>query len=123
MGQRTAARRRLAIPTTGVPTWPHDLVDSNRCLVHVVVLPKADHGPTRSSQTSVGISISGDVGCKLLGPPGRIRLRPGRVLWAAVPKASVYKDGNAGTREHNVGTASGSGNYRVFNAISETQPM
>ena len=75
------------------------------CPCHVFVLPEPQHPPARGLECVRGVSVPLDVPLDLVTPPLGIRLRPGPVNWATVPKASIYEHGNSRARECEVGTS------------------
>ncbi len=72
----------------------HKPGESVGCLQRVLVLPYALNDPSRVTQRSGGLGVSRLVGCNLVGPPQRVRLRLAGVFGAAVPEAAVNEDGD-----------------------------
>jgi len=79
---------------------PIDRPGSRRALV---VLPESKHPPALGAQRDVRVAVSANIGLDLLSPPHCVGLRPGRVLRASVPEATVYEDGHFGGYEGEVG--------------------
>src|SRR5690242_13206692 len=75
--------------------------------LRVRMLPEAQHYPSSGFQLVIRISVSASVCLDLFAPPGGIRLWPGPVPRAPVPKASIYEYGNLAAREYDVGSPSG----------------
>jgi hypothetical protein len=89
---------------------------------HVGMLPKPQHGPPAGSQQSVRVPVPTYVGFDLRAPPLGIRLRPGRMLRAAVPKASVHENSHLGGDERQIGASTCPWDSPI-NAKTESHPM
>jgi hypothetical protein len=77
------------------------------------MLPDAQDRPTPSTQALIGIPIALSIGLDLVAPPFGVRLRPGSMDGAPVPKASVQEDSQPRSWEDDV--------HRPCRARQETQ--
>ena len=60
-----------------------------------IVRPRADNRPTFAAKAIVRVVITLLVRVDLRAPKLRVLFRPRRVLWAAMPKATVNENGDA----------------------------
>jgi hypothetical protein len=63
------------------------------------MLPEADHSYPLATQGPAYVAITPAIPRYLLRPEGCVLLWGFKTFWAAVPKAAVYKDGNAPLRK------------------------
>src|SRR5688572_14980782 len=89
----------------------------------VFVFPDPHRLPTESSQPLIGISVPRSIGFDLLPPEISIALRPGSVLRAAVPKASVDEYGQSRARENDIGDAPRLSQHGNVEAIAQPLGM
>ena len=85
--------------------------------------PYADHAPTVSSQTFVGITVAKSVGNDLVSPKFSISPRPRRVFGTSMPEAPVYEHSDSDAAKRNVGRSSGIRNDRYVNPIAHAAPV
>jgi hypothetical protein len=97
---------------------------SNTCRgsTHVGVLPEPQHRPPAGPQQGVRVPVPTYVGFDLRPPPRSIRLRPGRMLRAAVPKASVHENSHLVGDERQIGASTCPWDDPI-NAETESHPM
>ena len=98
----------------------HGSHDDPRGSSRFVVLPEAKHLPTAGLQECIGVSVASNVCLDLVSPPMSIRLWPGSVFSATVPKAAVNKDRDACLGEDHVGLTAKTAKRSEMNP--ETQP-
>jgi hypothetical protein len=87
------------------------------------VLPNPHDEPTRIREHCVRVSVSLDVLVELRTPPNCIVLWVGPVLGAAVPEATVDKNGKPLAREDNVCAAAQSGYRRNVDPVAKAAPV
>lgn len=92
--------------------------DTVRGLGGVFVFPDPNRLPAKSVQSLIGIGIPGSIGFDLIPPEIGVALRPGSMLGATVPEASIYKHSQPCSGEYNVGRASGLRQERDVEAIA-----
>ena len=80
----------------------HPSRDARRCSGWVFVLPNTNHQPATMSEPVVGVRIALYVGENLRAPKLLVGLWPRPMLWAAMPEAAIYEDGNLSTSEHDI---------------------
>lgn len=85
------------------------------------MLPHSDHLPAPGHEAGSRIGVTLPVPLDLLAPPAGVGFRPGGVLWATVPEAPVYEDGDLGAGEHDVRPAPWEN--RVVDAVPEPATM
>jgi hypothetical protein len=68
------------------------------------VFPDTLNAPACFSQFAVGVKIAQMVCLEFSGPPCRVGFRKRAMNWAAVPKATVNKNGYFSARENYIGT-------------------
>jgi hypothetical protein len=84
------------------PPPADDLGDALGCSSRVLVFPDAYDLPPRPRQAGVGVAVTLSILFDLGPPPVCVRLRPGSMVWTAVPKAAVHEDGDLRPRKHQV---------------------
>lgn len=85
----------------------------------VVMRPDTIHCPSRTNQQRIRVAVPLTIAFDLLAPPGGVRLRPRRVLWARVPEASIHEDCHTRSGEYHVGATPSGGNGIVVDAKAE----
>jgi hypothetical protein len=104
----------------GASALQHDRVDLLGRVGWPLVLPNADHGPTKGFERDIGLLISAAVGPNLLSPPSRVRFGRHAVIGAPMPEASVDEHNDAGTREHDVDSPSREPRYWPIDTKTQT---
>jgi hypothetical protein len=81
----------------------NDVYDAFGRFVGTLMRPDANDTPTRGTQASIGIRVSGAVGLDFVTPKLRVALWPGGVLRATVPEAAIDEDGDSGAGKNDIG--------------------
>lgn len=91
--------------------------------IRVLVLPDSDDAPAAGPKGSVRIGVAGPVGNDLATPELRIGPRPGSVLRATVPEASVDEDSDSRPAKDDIGSTSSLWQRLCIDAVAQTQAM
>jgi hypothetical protein len=83
----------------------NDIFDAFGRFAGALMRPYANDTPTRSTEASIGVRISGAIGFDFITPKLRVALRPGGVLRAPMPETAIDEDGDSDTGKHDVGDA------------------
>lgn len=98
-------------------------LDSISRLCWTFMLPHSNDCPAGLNEFDVRGAVALYVGCELLAPPRRVRLRRGGVLRARVPEAPVHVNSNVSLTEDDVRPATAAGENRDVNAVPKTSLM
>jgi hypothetical protein len=85
-----------------------------------LMFPDPDDRPAGGSQPAVRVSVTLDVPLDLAAPPRRIVPRPGDVVRASMPEASVDEDGDFQPSKHHVGLPIQAGDRRAIRRETES---
>src|SRR5689334_15810486 len=89
----------------------------------IFVLPEPEDLPAASCELCIHTTVPPDVPVQLHRPPLLVRLRPGCVFGAAMPKATVDEDGHAQLPPENVCLTPQIGLRPDIDAIADTACM
>ena len=88
------------------------------------MFPEAQHHPASFAKAGVRIDISCDVRGDLVGPIVRVVIEDSApVFWAAMPEASINKDGDAGANKDDIRPPANGGIRCNADTVSETKSV
>lgn len=97
--------------------------DGGESLVRFFVLPDPDDCPTDLLQPRGRVPVPLEVRLQLGLPPCSVVRRPGPVLWAAMPEATIDEYGNLPSGEHDVAPAAGHAREGSVHQVSIPEAM